>query len=86
MTWYDAGLEERAMRRTVYLPDDLAAQVEEYLRDHPGVTFSGLVSDALRARVAPPDLSAILELAGIVKKAKRRPRLQPEDRVALRDR
>ena len=74
------------MRRTVYLPDDLAEQVEQYLKDHPQLTFSALVADALRERVAPPDLSAILELAGIVKKAKRRPRLQPEDRAALRDR
>jgi hypothetical protein len=74
------------MRRTIYLPDDLAAATDEYLRRHPEHTFSSLVREALQERVAPPDINALLELAGIVKKTRRRRRLQPEDQVALRDR
>jgi hypothetical protein len=87
MTWYDIGLEERAMRRTVYLPDDLAKHVDQYLRDHPGLTFSKLVQRLLYQRVAPRDISRLLELAGIVKEVKGgRPREQPEDEVARYDR
>jgi hypothetical protein len=70
------------MRRTIYLPDDLACHVETYLRDHPGLTFSALVRRVLEERVAPRDLSRILELAGIVKEKEGRPREQPEDEVA----
>lgn len=74
------------MRRTVYLPDDLAKKVDEYLETHPELTFSALVRCSLEKRVAPRDLTPLLELAGIVKKAKRHPRLQPEDQAALYDR
>ncbi len=69
------------MRRTIYLPDDLAACTDEYLREHPGVSFSNLVCEALRARVAPPDLSAILGLPPLVPEADRPARVQPEDRA-----
>jgi hypothetical protein len=86
MTWHDIRLEERAMRRTVYLPDDLAEQVDQYLKDHPWLTFSGLVGEALRARVAPPDINALLELAGLVPEADRPVREQPEDRAGSGDR
>jgi hypothetical protein len=54
------------MRKTIYLPDELAAQVDEYLQIHRGETFSSLVQRALQREVAPKDLSAILKLAGIV--------------------
>src|SRR5205823_13745627 len=74
------------MRRTVYLPDDLAAHADKYLRDHPRLTFSTLVQRLLYQRVAPRDISRLLELAGIVKEAKGRPREQPEDEVARYDR
>lgn len=70
------------MRRTAYLPDDLAAHVDKYLQDHPGLTFSTLVQRLLYQRVAPRDLSRLLDLAGVVKDAKPRPREQPEDEVA----
>ena len=74
------------MRRTIYLPDDLAARAEEYLRDHPGVSFSNLVCEALRARVAPPDLSAILDLPALMPEADRPARVQPEDRAGRDER
>jgi hypothetical protein len=57
------------MRRTIYLPDELSTQVDEYLKRHPGLTLSGLVREVLEARVSPRDPRSILKLAGIVKKA-----------------
>ncbi|HEY7063840.1 MAG TPA: hypothetical protein VII06_20345 [Chloroflexota bacterium] len=70
------------MRRTIYLPEDLYAKVEDYLRSHPGLTFSMLVRQVLEERVKPKDLSPLLELAGIVKETTGRAPEQPEDRVA----
>ena len=74
------------MRRTIYLPDELAEQVEGYLREHPGVSLSTLVQEALESRLAPPDPSAILELAGLVPAASTVARLQVEDQVIRRER
>lgn len=53
------------MRRTIYLPDDLAAQVDEYLAIHRNETFSSLVQRVLRREVVK-DPSAILKLIGMV--------------------
>ena len=41
------------MRKTIYLHDELAAQVEEYLKVHQDETFSSLVQRALKREVAP---------------------------------
>lgn len=54
------------MRKTIYLPDDLAAQVDTYLKHHPGLTFSALVQQVLEDELAPPDLNPLLDLAGFV--------------------
>ena len=54
------------MRKTIYLPDDLADQVHEYLKRHRGETFSSLVQDALQEKVNPKDSRGILRLAGLV--------------------
>jgi len=56
------------MRRTVYLPDDLAAQVDEYLQTRRNLTFSALVRQILEREVAPKDLSPLLEMVGLVSK------------------
>jgi hypothetical protein len=69
------------VRRTIYLPNELAEQVEAYLREHPGVSLSTLVQEALEDRPAPPDPSAILVLAGLVPAASTVARLQAEDQV-----
>jgi hypothetical protein len=70
------------MRKTIYLPDGLAAQVEEYLKQHQGMTFSSLVQDVLEREIAPPDLSGLLDLAGFVSVSpKDDERRQLEDRV-----
>ena len=54
------------MRKTIYLPDDLAAQVDEYLDIHRNETFSSLVQRVLRREVAPKDMRSILDLVGFV--------------------
>lgn len=69
------------MRRTIYLPDDLAEQVEAYLREHPRQTLSSLVRDVLAERLRPPNTAAILDLEGLVKDARTPDYVQPEDEV-----
>ena len=54
------------MRKTIYLPDELAAQVDEYLKRHQSETFSSLVQQALQEKVGRKDLSSILDLIGFV--------------------
>lgn len=79
------------MRKTIYLPDELAARVDEYLEFHPSMTFSSLVRQALDREVSPRDASAMLKLIGLVGKDTPRGRVpldqrQPEDRYTDRDR
>jgi hypothetical protein len=66
MIVYDIALGGRSMRKTIYLPDDLAEQVDDYLKLHQGETFSSLVQEVLKERVAPRDPRGILRLAGLV--------------------
>ena len=78
------------MRKTIYLPDDLAARVEEYLKNNPNLTLSSLVQQALSREVTPRDRSAMLKLIGLIPKdAPRRviplDERQPEDRYTDRE-
>lgn len=78
------------MRRTIYLPDDLAARVEEHLKWHPNQTFSPLVQQALEREVAPRDPTALLKLIGLVSRDTPRnivpmDERHPEDRLTHRD-
>ena len=73
------------MRKTIYLPDDLAAQVDEYLKLHDGETLSSLIQRVVKREVAPKDPSALLNLVGLVKSGTPRSVVpaderQPEDR------
>jgi hypothetical protein len=73
------------MRRTIYLPDELDKRVEAYLREHPGVSLSTLVRQALEERLTPPDPRAILELAGLVPQASRGAARHAEDQFVRRE-
>ncbi|HEY7063841.1 MAG TPA: hypothetical protein VII06_20350 [Chloroflexota bacterium] len=73
------------MRRTIYLSDELASQVEDYLSWHPELTFSTLVRQALDQRVNPPDHRAFLERAGLVKKDSPASRMPPDGQVVEHD-
>ena len=66
MILYDTSFGGRFMRKTIYLPDDLAADVDEYLKHHQGETLSSLVQEVLQERVAPRMRPSILDLAGFV--------------------
>lgn len=57
------------MKRTVYLPDELAERLNEYLREHPDETLSSIVQSALEVKLAHKDVSKLLALAGIVQEA-----------------
>jgi len=79
------------MRKTIELPDDLAAEIEEYLDMHRNETLSSLVERALKREVAPKDPDAILKLIGLIPKdAPRRvipmDERQPEDRYTDQER
>ena len=54
------------MRKTIYLPDDLAAQVDAYLKRRRGETLSSLIQEVLAERIAPRKRPSILDLAGFV--------------------
>ena len=57
------------MKRTVYLPDDLAERLKEYLTKHPDETLSSIVQEALEVKLVRKDVSKLLALAGVVQNA-----------------
>lgn len=57
------------MRRTVYIPDELWAQLQEYLSHHPGANPSSIVQEALADKLRPKNAARLLELAGLVQNA-----------------
>lgn len=57
------------MKRTVYLPDELAERLNKYLRKHPDETLSSIVQSALEVKLADKDVSKLLALAGVVQDA-----------------
>lgn len=72
------------MKRTVYLPDELDARIEMYLREHPGETVSSFVQIAVEDKLAlsrPTDYDALLSLAGMVKGKSLHESERPEDEV-----
>jgi hypothetical protein len=78
------------VRKTIYLPEDLAERVNDYLEAHQGHTLSSLIQEALEQRMGPKDPDAILKMIGLIPKdAPRRvvpmEERQPEDRYTDRD-
>lgn len=74
------------MRRTIYIPDELGERIDLYLKQHPGTNLSTLVREALMERLAPRDISALLDLAGLVKEAHMDARDHPEDHIGRPER
>jgi len=56
------------MRATIYLPDDLAEEVEAYRRARPGLSLSALVRELLERELRKRPES-LLEAAGLVERA-----------------
>lgn len=57
------------MKRTLYIPDDLWQELEQYLNEHPEQNPSSLVQSALREKLRPKNGSLLLKLAAIVEDA-----------------
>ncbi|WP_230968433.1 hypothetical protein [Nostoc sp. WHI] len=57
------------MKRTLYIPDELWAQLDQYLKDHPEQNPSSVVQAALAEKLRPKNGSRLLSLAGIVENA-----------------
>ncbi|PIG92866.1 hypothetical protein [Gloeocapsopsis sp. IPPAS B-1203] len=71
------------MKRTIYLPDDIAERLNKYLIDHPNETLSSVVQEALEDKLARKDVSKLLSLAGIVQNASCNAADNAEDRDAI---
>lgn len=54
------------MKRTIHFPDELAQQMEEYLKQHPEENWSGLVQKAVRRVINRKDPAKLLNLVGIL--------------------
>ena len=70
------------MKRTVYLPDELDAQLEQYLREHPGESVSSFVQEAVENKLAltrPTDFDALLSAAGLIEEGVPSHSERPED-------
>ncbi len=57
------------MRKTLYIPDELWEQLNDYLKEHPQENASSVVQVALKDKLRPRNGARLLELAGIVKNA-----------------
>lgn len=57
------------MKRTLYIPDELWTQLDQYLKDHPEQNPSSVVQAALAEKLRPKNASRLLSLAGIVENA-----------------
>lgn len=57
------------MKRTIHLPDELAQRMEEYLKEHPEETWSGLVQKGVSRVLRRKDLSRLKKLVGIFEEA-----------------
>lgn len=56
---------------TIELPEQLAEQLDSYLKTNPQENIAALIQEALQVRSVPKDSSKLLELAGIVTEAPR---------------
>ena len=57
------------MKRTLYIPDELWTELDEYLKNHPKQNPSSVVQEALAEKLRPKNGSRLLSLAGIVENA-----------------
>ena len=67
------------MKCTINLPDTLAQQLEQYLKDNPNQTLDSLIKEALEEKLTNKNLSKLLNLAGIVSESPTNASDNPED-------
>lgn len=56
---------------TIEVPDQLAEQLNDYLKTHPEESIAELLDEALQIKLTPKDSTKLLNLAGIVTDAPR---------------
>jgi metal-responsive CopG/Arc/MetJ family transcriptional regulator len=56
---------------TIEIPEQLAEQLNNYLKDHPEESIAELLDEALQIKLTPKDSTKLLNLAGIVTDAPR---------------
>jgi metal-responsive CopG/Arc/MetJ family transcriptional regulator len=71
------------MKCTINLPDTLAQQLEQYLKDNPNQTLDSLIKEALEEKLTNKNLSKLLNLAGIVSESPTNASDNPEDSVNI---
>ncbi|MEC4814046.1 MAG: hypothetical protein SAK29_12350 [Scytonema sp. PMC 1069.18] len=69
------------MKCTINLPDTLAQQLKQYLKDNPNQTLDNLIKEALEEKLTSKNLSKLLNLAGIVSESPTNASDRPEDSV-----
>lgn len=71
------------MKCTINLPDTLAQQLEQYLKDNPNQTLDSLIKEALEEKLTSKNLSKLLNLAGIVSESSTNASDNPEDSINI---
>lgn len=71
------------MKCTINLPDTLAQQLEQYLKDNPNQTLESLIQEALEEKLTNKNLSKLLNLAGIVSESPTNASNNPEDSIDI---
>ena len=56
---------------TIEIPEQLAEQLNNYLKAHPEESIAELLDEALQIKLTPKDSTKLLNLAGIVTDAPR---------------
>jgi len=51
------------MKQTIEISDHLAAQIEQHLQEHPDVTLSDLIEEALEQKLTLNSISDVRELS-----------------------
>jgi hypothetical protein len=71
----------KVMKKTLYIPDDLWEQLNQYLQENPGENVSSVVQGALKEKLRPRNGVGLSQLAGIVNNAPSDASVNPTSRV-----
>lgn len=67
------------MKPSIYIPEGLREEINEYLKDHPEQNLSSLVQRGIKSQIRPRT-SSLLALAGFVHSKSSKPRTEQEMR------
>jgi len=69
------------MKKTLYIPDDLWEQLNQYLQENPSENVSSVVQGALKEKLRPRNGLGLSKLAGIVSNAPSDASVNPTSRI-----